>query len=130
MKNKKLISFCIHLLIGIIFSFPVITAESNAMFDCSSDLMIIEQGDNVSCDLFLGDVLLQYHSKAEYCISEKKFFSNNHTDGNSGSSTPDYLTAQFCNFYHCNSIQLVRNLNHTFVDLSYLKDLKTTKMLC
>lgn len=134
LKNQTLISFCINLLIGILFSFPVFSEQTGVhsviyteqdyqiLYDeltsCSTDSDIYE----ITSKLCNEDTQIKISNPL---VNKKNNFSGSNTD-----KSDLYTTGPcYCNFYS-NTKTICNNLYPTFVNISYLKDLRNTKMLC
>lgn len=133
MKNKTFISFCINLLIGLLFSFPVFSAQGNVntVNIAKSECNIIENesgfkgsSENISnSDIsFPKDRILKTSEKE---LSKKNSIPGNKDNSITGSSPPGYREQ-----LNIEQLHFSLYFNPNFVNLSYLKDLRTTKMLC
>ena len=129
LKNKNIIHLCINSLIGLLFIFPVFSAqnidlnERDSELSCNSQSITCISNINDNSEKFLPVNkspeyfhLISFSKKFKYTSKYK--FSLNH-------SPPDFkefigTETSSNNFY----------LESTYVNLSYLKDLKITKMLC
>ncbi|MEO8446109.1 MAG: hypothetical protein ABI528_01370 [bacterium] len=135
MKNKTLISFCINLLIGILFSFPVFSQQTgvHSVIYTEQDYQIL-YNELTSCstdsDIYKATSLLCIEDtqiKIQNPIVNKK----NNFSGSNNDKSDFYIAGQsYCNIYSHNSKLCCNNLYPTFVNISYLKDLRNTKMLC
>ena len=132
MKNKTFISFCINVLVGILFSYPVFSSQ-----DYSCDFTI---NSEESCEFvnetgcinisYVNGSSTKYYPKSEFDISSQYKFPGNCSSGNKDKTKVEYsppcfnenLTYKFFKSQFC--------LNPVFVNLAYLKDLRITKMLC
>ena len=133
LKNKTFISFCINLLIGLLFSFPVFSAQSNVVSVniSKSECSVIENecgfkgsSENIS------NSDISFPKDKEIKTSQAKLTKKNYIPGNKdnskSNSSPPGFREQF-------NIELLNNClysNPDHVNLTYLKDLRTTKMLC
>ena len=111
MKNKTSISFLINILVGILFSFPVFSAQGNAEH-------YINSHEYYFINNHLSDALLSKLFKKNLTTCEK--------DDNSNDLSQRLLKDQFREYF----LSDIFFKNPDFVNLSYLKELKTTKMLC
>ncbi|MCB0728453.1 MAG: hypothetical protein KDD00_13390 [Ignavibacteriae bacterium] len=133
MKNKTFISFLINILIGILFSFPVFSAQGSIENYINSNeeyYVTVNQSESfsVSESTFLPSRQFNFYHLSDSHSS--KYLKTNLTAGNKDNHLSDF------------SLQLYKDLNRKYflsdfilknpcyVNLSYLKDLKTTKMLC
>ena len=109
MKNKTSISFLINILVGILFSFPVFSAQGNAEHYINShEYYFISASQTESLNIF------------------KKNLTTCEKDDNSNDLSQRLLKDQFREYF----LSDIFFKNPDFVNLSYLKELKTTKMLC
>ncbi len=133
LKNKTFISFCINLLIGLLFSFPVFSAQSNVSYIniTKSECSIIENeygfkgsSENISnSDIsFPKDRVLK--------SSETKLSKKNYTPGNKDNSKTSSSPPGFREQFNIEQTNSCLYSNPDFVNLTFLKDLRTTKMLC
>lgn len=135
LKNKTLISFCINLLIGILFSFPVFSGQTGvqSVIYTEQEYQILHgelttfstnsDNSNATSKLYSEDTQIKIHNP----IVNKK----NNLSGSNNDKSDFYITDPcYCNLYSYNSKLCCNNLYPTFVNISYLKDLRNTKMLC
>lgn len=131
LKNRILISFFINLLVGILFSFPVFSAQSNASvsYQIQSEFFVEEEIILSNDFQIVGNTAIDYSKDLPVNISRNKIIKRNLISGNKentkNSSPPNPV---YFNILISSSTYI--NLNSTFVNLSFLKELRTTKMLC
>jgi len=130
LKNKALISFSVNLLIGIIFSFPVLTASSGVSAYLASPeafesaVNVIDVDQNVP--VFVKLLNSEEPAKLNTCKTETR----NRISGNKNNSkyVSEGLVRSRFEYPLFISDFITKHLS--FVNLSYLKELRTTKMLC
>lgn len=131
MKNKTIISFCINVLVGMLFTFPVFSAD-NLLNTVSSKKEFTISGNKL-CINNISDS--RNKSKKEF-PENKTDLKNSSPKNNHAISSSIYLfhsspIVQY--FYHIFSdltLPFKKNLHPDFTDISYLTELKITKMLC
>ena len=133
MKNKNFISFLVNILIGIIFSFPVFSSNISL-----EDYVNSNQGyvvsDNNSGNLSVSD--FNFYTAKHFNIHHlsdalpAKLFKSNLTTGNKVNHFSDFTPIHLKNQFREYLLSDIYFTNSHFVNLSYLKELKTTKMLC
>ena len=133
MKNKTSISFLINILVGILFSFPVFSAQGNAEHYINShEYYFISASQTESLNISDCKIKPVYHfsnnqlSDALLSILFKKNLTTCEKDDNSNDLSQRLLKDQFREYF----LSDIFFKNPDFVNLSYLKELKTTKMLC
>lgn len=129
MKNKALISFCINILVGLLFSFPVFSAQNISNIKLANEI-------SISCnELCINHVAGSNHKlKKEY----PKFLNLSETESvkkisHYKNSYPAHSSPQveyYFNQYYDLTSSFNAYINSTYVDLSYLTELEVTKMLC
>ncbi|MDQ3019587.1 MAG: hypothetical protein M3R36_03310 [Bacteroidota bacterium] len=133
MKNKTLISFLINLLVGIIFSFPVFSVQLFAHGDFTSNIEIVVCNDERTLEIVsdFGHVAAKLFPKEKLnSFPNPKLFKKNNSPGNTDNTRIISFPPGFREFTSSEISTTIQNLTYTFVNLSYLKDLKITKMLC
>ena len=129
MKNKALISFCINILVGLLFCFPVFSAEVISKIRYSEV--------NVSCnELYINNIAdskdkLKKKFPKSFNPQKRESVKENFKSFNS--SFQNHSSPTFNHFYHIYSdltLPFKKYLNPYFIDLSYLTELEVTKMLC
>lgn len=133
MKNKTFISFCINLLVGILFSFPVFSAQGNiAYFNITKNECNVIESDfgfkNISEST--GNSGKTFPEDRSYRITKYDLNCKNHTPGNKDNSQKGYSPPGFREQFIIELTQFNSYTNPVHVNLTYLKDLRTTKMLC
>ena len=133
LKNKTFISFCINLLIGILFSFPVFSAQGNIVyFNITKNECNVIENDfgfkNISEST--GNSGITFPEDRSNNISKDNLSNKNHTPGNKDNSQKGYSPPGFREQFTIDLTQNTIYTNPFFVNLTYLKDLRTTKMLC
>lgn len=133
LKNRIFISFTVNLLIGILFSFPVFSSQLNVQSNViskytsnitESETCVAEISDNN----FNTSVI--FPGNKATIFSKTVFIKKNSSPGNKDNTK---ISSSPFGFREHNALEVLsksNNLNFTFVNLSYLKDLKTTRMLC
>ena len=133
LKNKTFISFCINLLIGILFSFPVFSAQSNVnlinLSKCECSII-----DNESCLNSISDNIsnpaIAFPEQTIKKVSGSELSKKNYIPGNKHNSQLNFSPPGTKEQLIPDLTQNCSNLHTTFVNLTYLKELRTTKMLC
>jgi len=131
MKNKAIISFCINILVGILFTFPLFSAH-NISISVSSKKELTISG-NEFCINSISDS--RDRSKKEFPES-KTTLMNSSVKKNYAikkSIIPFHsppITKYFYHIYSDLTFSYRKNLHPNFTDISYLTELKITKMLC
>ena len=133
MKNKTFISFCINLLVGILFSFPVFSAQGNiAYFNITKNECNVIESDfgfkNISESS--GNSGRTFPVERSIKITKNDLSNKNYTPGNKDNSQNGYSPPGFREQFIIELTQNISYSNPVFVNLTYLKDLRTTKMLC
>lgn len=133
MKNKTFISFCINLLVGILFSFPVFSAQGNiAYFNITKNECNVIESDfgfkNISEST--GNSGKTFPDDGSFKITKYNLSNKNHTPGNKDNSQKIFSMPGFREQFIIELAQINSYQNPFFVNLTYLKDLRTTKMLC
>ena len=133
LKNKTFISFCINLLVGILFSFPVFSAQGNiAYFNITKNECNVIESDfgfkNISEST--GNSGITFPEDRSNNISKDNLSNKNHTPGNKDNSQKGYSPPGFREQFIIELTQFNSYTNPVHVNLTYLKDLRTTKMLC
>ena len=133
MKNKTFISFLVNLLIGIIFSFPVFSSQ-NSLEDFINSNQDYDVCESVSGTSSFTDFnfYTAIHFKNHHLTDAlpAKLFKSNLTTGNKVNHFSDSTPSLIKNQHRVYSLTDIQYANSCFVNLSYLKELKTTKMLC
>ncbi|MBK8549742.1 MAG: hypothetical protein IPL53_01270 [Ignavibacteria bacterium] len=131
MKNKTVISFCINILVGVLFSFPVFSTQSNnnILYPDKSEFNIQDVKDSQQITNVPGSSSKYYPESTKNSIYQYKFFGNSNS-GNKEKTEFKQSNTRFKEFFKLNIFLSLIYLNPIFVNLSYLKDLRTTKMLC
>ncbi len=131
MKNKFVLSFCINLLIGILFSFPLLSDSISAnsqyitgeCFMSGKDIcnVNITDGKDKLCEEFPANDFSKSKKSFRKQLPVRKFlFQTGY--GSVYSFSPNFLI-HFPSPPH-------NNLQNVHADISHLKELKITKMLC
>ena len=133
LKNKTFISFCINLLVGILFSFPVFSAQGNfAYFNITKNECSVIESDfgfkNISEST--GNSGKTFPVERSFKITKNDHINKNYTPGNKDNSQKGYSPPGFREQFIIELTQNNSYQNPVFVNLTYLKDLRTTKMLC
>jgi len=133
LKNNNFISFVINILIGIIFCFPVFNIN-NYVFHSAEEInnAVIASNQTSYADItvllgtspqfFSGDKFYKVHENKIYqndLLSGDEKNSGNTAFGNSANIQNNTLSTSYTKFQ-----------KNPFTDLSYLKELRNTKMLC
>lgn len=129
LRNKPYISFCVHLLIGILFSFPVFSTQGSVDHDPSASTQYTIADD---CQAgYISYAEDQTGSAIQFSKSSpKKSFDHQYFPGDKHNTSID-LNYQWHNELSSRIIAAdLKYHNSGFVNISYLKDLRTTKMLC
>ncbi len=133
LKNKTFISFIINILIGILFSFPVFSAQGTAQ-NCINSNEEYYFSVNQSETFSVSDCILYPEKQpCKYNLSDafpSKLFKTNLSAGNKNDHLSDHSLQLFKDFNRRYFLSDFIFKNPCYVNLSYLKDLKTTKMLC
>ena len=135
MKNRILISFCINILIGILFSFPVFPVHSSYsdLSNSGSGSEFRISGDEPeikSISVLTGNTFNFYPEDNFVKIHRVKDVKKPFTTGNKGKSGTSTLQHHLKYYFFNDLSSNLKDRVHSFVNLAYLKDLKTTKMLC
>lgn len=131
LKSKVQISFWVNLLVGLIFSFPVLAASAgNSGYLLSNDKSAAAITIMESCQdglVFVKGLNAEEPLKLASSKTEKK---SSVTGSNNGKSK--YISVKHDNRKSENLILFPEHAssNSTFVDLSFLKELRTIRMLC
>ena len=133
LKNKTFISFCINLLVGILFSFPVFSAQGNIVyFNITKNECNVIESDfgfkNISEST--GNSGITFPVERSLKISKNDHSNKNYTPCNNDNSQKGYSPPGFREQFIIELTQNISYPNPVFVNLTYLKDLRTTKMLC
>lgn len=133
MKNKTYISFLINILVGILFSFPVFSAQGsieNCINSNNKEYYSVNQSDTFSeSDYYFYSA----NHLSNYNLSDalpSKLFKTKLTAGKKEKHLSDFsplFLKDHDRHYYLSNIVFNYSL---YVNLSYLKELKTTKMLC
>ncbi|MEO8209960.1 MAG: hypothetical protein ABI840_05335 [bacterium] len=133
MKNKIVISFLINLLVGIIFSFPIFSVQLFAQGDCISNIECMvsndEAGSNILSD-FVDNAVKHFPKHKLNNHPPPKLFKKSSSPGNIDNTKINSSPPGFKEYASPEILSNKQNFTFTFVNLSYLKDLKITKMLC
>lgn len=133
MKNKTVISFLVNLLIGIIFSFPVFSSHIS-LEDYINSNQEYAVSDNNSGTVSVSD--FNFYTAKHFNIHHlsdalpAKLFKTHLTTGNKVNHFSDFTPVLLRNQHREYFLSDIYFTNSHFVNLSYLKELKTTKMLC
>ncbi len=135
MKNRIFISFLINILIGILFSFPVfsmnlnVQANSISKFEkriCENDIIV----KNVSDNIYSYNTSIIFPKVSENNFIKTKRVKKGSSPGNRDKTKINSALPEFRKSLSTGILPCISNLNPTFVNLSYLKYLRITKMLC
>ncbi|MEO8664164.1 MAG: hypothetical protein ABI462_01605 [Ignavibacteria bacterium] len=129
MKNRTFISFCINLLIGILFSFPVFSYQNNVNTSLS-DCEILSTGHSYENSVI--------NDGSENLIPQSKIVKHSHTRiikrnyfaGDKDNTKENFCSPCFIELVFENNTSVAQKHYPFFVNLSYLKELRTTRMLC
>ena len=133
MKNKTFISFLVNLLIGIIFSFPVFSSQNSLedFINSNQDYVVCESvSETISFTDFYFYTAIHFNNHHLTDALPAKLFKSNLTTGNKVNHFSDSTPSLIKNQHRVSSLTDIQYANSCFVNLSYLKELKTTKMLC
>jgi len=127
MKNKALISFCINILVALLFCFPVFSAEVLSKISAKEV--------NVSCNELCINKIADSKDKLkkDFPKSFKPLKGSVKYYNPFNNSFPAHASLPVRHFYHLYSdltFPFKKFLFPDFADLSYLRELKVTKMLC
>lgn len=133
MKNNNFISFVINILIGIIFCFPVFNInnyEYNSADEINHAAIVSNHTSYADITVLLGTSPQFFSGDKFYKVHDNKIYQNDLLRGdekNSGLLSFGSLS-NYQNHFQISSFTKFRN--NPFTDLSYLKELRNTKMLC
>jgi len=133
LKNKILISFVVNVLIGILFCFPVFNINkynSQAGDDINNTVISSNQTSFADISVIVGTSPQFFSGDNFYRIIESKIYQNDFDKGNnfnSGLFSSD-IQSIIQDQFHIFSSTLIRK--NPLTDVSYLKELRNTKMLC
>ena len=133
MKNKTFISFCVNLLIGLLFSFPVFSAQSSVVTVniVKSECSIIENEDGFKGSTgSISNSDVSFPKDRVLKTSNPGLNKKNYVPGNKDNSKTNLSPPGFREQYIVEQTTGCFYSNPDFVNLTYLKDLRTTKMLC
>lgn len=133
MKNKSFISFFVNLLIGILFSIPCFSVQS--IFENQSYILLEYQFQIKEFEL--NSISNSKEQDVKFYLKYKLYkflhvnFDKKVYDGSNNEETRIFLSSKGFkgklnsdNYFQLNKEKL------TYVNLSYLKELRTIKMLC
>ena len=132
MKNNSLISFRINVLVGLLFCFPVFSAEASIVISISKKESFlscneISNNDNAgSRNKFKIDLPIWKKLIREQTASENISFNKNL----SYHSRDDSSLYCYYELFSDLTFHFKKILKPVFVNISFLKELKTIKMLC
>jgi len=128
LKNKSFISLCVNILIGILFSFPSFSASNTKAADysqkCFENSVICNGRKCISnnTQIFFPKIDAPKIILKKFTLSKNLSVKNYKLLNFFGKYIFDITDIEVLNFK--------TNLNLTFVNISYLKFLRTIKMLC
>ncbi|MEO6695856.1 MAG: hypothetical protein ABIY50_13210 [Ignavibacteria bacterium] len=129
MKNKAITSFCINLLVGLLFCFPVFSAQHNSTINFASEV-------SISCnELWINHVADSNHKlKKEfpksYNLVKSKSAPKKAFDKKSFTAQHSPHVKYYINHYSDLASLFKKHLNSFYVNQSLLTELEVTKMRC
>ena len=132
MKNNNFISFVINILIGIIFCFPVFNIN-NYVYHSPEEIynaaIASNQTSYADITVIIGTSPQFFSGDKFYKVYENKIYQNDLLSGDENNSF--LITSCLANDQNHSHLSSIANFqNNPFTDLSYLKELRNTKMLC
>lgn len=133
MKNNNFISFVINILIGILFCFPVFNIN-NYVYHSADEIdnaaVAANQTSYADITVLLGTSPQFFPGDKFYKVHDNKIYQNDLLSGDVKNSGNITFGNSAKTFNITISTSYIKFRNHPFTDLSYLKELRNTKMLC
>ena len=133
MKNNNFISFVINILIGIIFCFPVFNInnyEYNSADEINNAAVAANQTSYADISVIVGTSTQFFSGDKFYKVHENKIYQNDLLSGDEKNSG-NIAFGNSANIHNNTlSTSFTKFRNNPFTNLSYLKELRNTKMLC